>query len=44
MTNNVVVDCLGLVKMIKVKVCGVQFEVDMYVMTMKGEGYTLFLG
>ena len=44
MANNAIVNCLGVVKRVKVKVCRVQLEVDMYVMPVKGEGYPLILG
>ena len=44
MANNVVVNCFGVIKKVKVEVCGVQLELDMYVMLVKGEGYPLILG
>ena len=44
MANNVVVNCVGKIRNLKVKVCGVQVEVDIYVMPMRGEGYPLILG
>ncbi|MCO5568231.1 hypothetical protein L7F22_021927 [Adiantum nelumboides] len=44
MANNVKVKCLGIVNGVKVKVCEVEVEVDVYVMTTKGEGYAIILG
>ncbi|MCO5547618.1 hypothetical protein L7F22_001069 [Adiantum nelumboides] len=44
MANNVKVKCLGIVNGVRVKVCEVEVEVDVYVMPTKGEGYPIILG
>ena len=44
MANNVSVKCVGVVRNVKVTICGVQVGVDMYVLPAKGEGYPIILG
>ncbi|MCO5569774.1 hypothetical protein L7F22_023489 [Adiantum nelumboides] len=44
MANNVKVKCLGIVNGVKVRVCEVEIEVDVYVMPNKGEGYPIIFG
>ncbi|MCO5612703.1 hypothetical protein L7F22_066972 [Adiantum nelumboides] len=44
MANNVKVKCLGIVNGVRVKVCEVEVELDVYVMPTKGEGYPIILG
>ena len=44
MANNATVRCLGVINNVRIKVCGVEVEVDMYVMPSKGEGYPIILG
>ncbi|MCO5603794.1 hypothetical protein L7F22_057946 [Adiantum nelumboides] len=44
MANNIKVKCLGIVNGVRVKVCEVEVEVDVYVMPTKGEGYPIILG
>ena len=44
LANNVIVNCLGVIHDVKVKVCGVEVANDMYVMPSKGEGYPIILG
>ena len=41
--NNSSVQCLGIVKGVKVTVCSIDARVDMYVMATKGEGYPIIL-
>ncbi|MCO5580281.1 hypothetical protein L7F22_034147 [Adiantum nelumboides] len=43
MANNVKVKCLGIVNGVRVKVCEVEVEVDVYVMPTKGESYPIIL-
>ena len=42
--NNASIKCLGVIKDLKVKVCDIEVEVDMYVIRSKGEGYPIILG
>ncbi|MCO5585721.1 hypothetical protein L7F22_039657 [Adiantum nelumboides] len=44
MANNVKVECLKIVNAVRVKVCEVEVEVDVYVMPTKEEGYPIILG
>ena len=44
LANNVTVKCSGVVRDVKVRVCGIEVAVDMYVMPSKGEGYPIILG
>ena len=44
MANNVSVKCDGVCKGIRVTVCGIRVEIDMYVIPAKGEGYPVILG
>ena len=44
LANNSSVQCLGIVKGVKVTVCSIDARVDMYVMATKGEGYPIILG
>ncbi|MCO5570181.1 hypothetical protein L7F22_023899 [Adiantum nelumboides] len=44
MTNNSKVKCLGVINGLKFKVCEIEVEVDVYVMSTKGEGYPIILG
>ena len=44
LANNVKVKCAGVIHDLKVKVCGVEVAIDVYVMPAKGEGYPLILG
>lgn len=42
LANNVMVKCVGVINNVKIKVCGVEVDVDMYVMPSRGEGYLSF--
>ncbi|MCO5551288.1 hypothetical protein L7F22_004787 [Adiantum nelumboides] len=44
MANNSKVKCLGVINALKIKVCEIEAEVDVYVMPTKGEGYPIILG
>ncbi|MCO5566447.1 hypothetical protein L7F22_020124 [Adiantum nelumboides] len=44
MANNSKVKCLGVINGLKIKVCEIEVEVDVYVMPTKGEGYPIILG
>ncbi|MCO5612756.1 hypothetical protein L7F22_067026 [Adiantum nelumboides] len=44
MANNSKVKCLGVINALKIKVCEIEVEVDVYVMPTKGEGYPIILG
>ena len=44
LANNSSVQCLGVVKAVKVTVCNIDARVDLYVMVTKGEGYPIILG
>ncbi|MCO5575580.1 hypothetical protein L7F22_029382 [Adiantum nelumboides] len=44
MANNSKVKCLGVINALKIKVCEIEVEVDIYVMPTKGEGYPIILG
>ena len=44
MANNMSVKCVGFCKAIKVTVCGIKVDVDMYVITAQGEGFPIILG
>ncbi|MCO5611690.1 hypothetical protein L7F22_065948 [Adiantum nelumboides] len=42
--NNSKVKCLGVINGLKIKVCEIEVEVDIYVMSTKGESYPIILG
>ena len=44
MANNTNVDCVGVIKALKVKTLGTEVIVDIFVMPTKGEGYFMILG
>ncbi|MCO5554207.1 hypothetical protein L7F22_007735 [Adiantum nelumboides] len=44
MANNSKVKCLGVINSLKIKVCEIEVEVDVYVMPTKEEGYPIILG
>ncbi|MCO5599590.1 hypothetical protein L7F22_053696 [Adiantum nelumboides] len=44
MANNSKVKCLCVINALKIKVCEIDVEVDVYVMPTKGEGYPIILG
>ena len=44
MANNMLVDCVGKIKKVKITVCGIEVAVDMYVLPSKGEGHPIILG
>ncbi|MCO5548479.1 hypothetical protein L7F22_001938 [Adiantum nelumboides] len=44
MANNSKLKCLGVINALKIKVCDIEVEVDVYVMPTKGEGYPIILG
>ncbi|MCO5594098.1 hypothetical protein L7F22_048119 [Adiantum nelumboides] len=44
MANNSKVKCLGVNNGLKIKVCEIEMEVDVYVMPTKGKGYPIILG
>ncbi|MCO5548816.1 hypothetical protein L7F22_002278 [Adiantum nelumboides] len=44
MANISKVKCLGVINALKIKVCEIEVEVDVYVMPTKGEGYPIILG
>ena len=44
LANNSSVQCLGVVKAVKVTMCNIDACVDLYVMAIKGEGYPIILG
>ncbi|MCO5607243.1 hypothetical protein L7F22_061436 [Adiantum nelumboides] len=44
MANNSKVKCLGVINALKIKVCEIEVEVDVYVMPTRGEGYPIILG
>lgn len=44
LANNSTVKCVGVIKGVKVNVCGLEAEVDMHVMPTKGEGYPFIPG
>ena len=44
MANNVSVKCVEVCKGVKIIVCGIKVEADMYVVLAHGEGYPIILG
>ena len=44
LANNSSIKCLGIVENVKVIVCLIEVEVDMYVIASRGEGYPIILG
>ncbi|MCO5597368.1 hypothetical protein L7F22_051444 [Adiantum nelumboides] len=44
MANSSKVKCSGVINGLKIKVCEIEVEVDVYVMPTKGEGYPIILG
>ncbi|MCO5551704.1 hypothetical protein L7F22_005208 [Adiantum nelumboides] len=44
MANNSKLKFLGVINSLKIKVCEIEVEVDVYVMPTKGEGYPIILG
>ena len=44
LANNVIVKCVNVINDVKIKVCGVEVAIDVYVMPSKGEGYPMILG
>ncbi|MCO5574642.1 hypothetical protein L7F22_028431 [Adiantum nelumboides] len=44
MANNSKVKFLGVINGLKIKVCEIEVEIDVYVMPTKGEGYPIILG
>ncbi|MCO5561160.1 hypothetical protein L7F22_014781 [Adiantum nelumboides] len=43
MANNSKVKCLGVINGLKIKICEIEVEVDVYVMPTEGEGYPIIL-
>ena len=44
LTNSIIVKCVGVINNVKIKVCGVEVAVYVYIMPSKGEGYPIILG
>ena len=44
LANNSNIRCLGVIENVMITVCGIQVQVDMYVIQTKGEGYPIILG
>lgn len=44
LANNYSVQCLGVVKGVKVTICKIDAHVDLYAIATKGEGYSVILG
>lgn len=44
MANNASIKCLGVIKWLRINICDIEVEVDMYVIESKGEGYPIILG
>ena len=43
LANSASIKCLGVIKRLRIKVCDIEVEVDMYVIHSKGEGYPIIL-
>lgn len=44
LANNSSVKCLGVIKGVRVTICGIEVEVNMYVIPSRGKGYPIILG
>ena len=44
LANNVSVKCVGVIRKVKVRVCGIETPINFYVLPAKGEGYPIILG
>lgn len=44
LANNASIKFLGVIKKLRIKVCDIEVEIDMYVISSKGEGYPIILG
>ena len=44
LANNVSVRCVGVIRKVKVGVCGIETPINFYVIPAKGEGYPVILG
>ena len=44
LANNASIKCMGVIKNLRITVCDIEVEVDMYIIQSKGEGYPIILG